>query len=61
MKTFKFKTSIKDDRCIDAIKPHFNYKSKIKLWSVDMENPEKVLTIISDFSEKDVVDMLKNI
>jgi len=61
MKTFKFKTSIKCDGCIDTIKPYLNYKSKIKEWEVDMANPDKVLTITTDFSEKDIVNMLKNI
>jgi len=61
MKTFKFKTSLNDTFAIEAIKPYFNYKSKIKQWEVDMEHPEKILTITTDFSEKDIVEMLKNI
>jgi len=61
MKTFKFKTSLNDDTSIDAIKPYFNYKTKIKHWEVDMENPDKVLTITTDFSEKEIFEMLKSL
>jgi copper chaperone len=45
METLKFKTNIKCGGCIAAVTPHLNQLSEIERWSVDTENPEKVLTV----------------
>lgn len=45
METLKFKTNIKCGGCIAAVTPHLNQLSEIEKWSVDTENPEKVLTV----------------
>ena len=45
MKELKFKTNINCGGCIRAVTPFLNNKEGITEWSVDTENPEKILTV----------------
>lgn len=45
METLKFKTSLKCGGCIKAITPGLNSMKTIEKWSVDLENPDKVLEV----------------
>ena len=45
METLKFKTSLKCSGCIKAITPGLNSMKTIEKWSVDLENPDKVLEV----------------
>lgn len=48
METLKFKTNIKCSGCIAAVTPFLNDLPEIEKWSVDTENPEKILTVEAD-------------
>ncbi len=48
METLKFKTNIKCGGCIAAVTPILNNIPEISKWEVDIENPEKTLTIQAD-------------
>ena len=45
MKTYKFKTTINCGGCVAKVTPYLNAESDIKKWEVDINNPEKVLTV----------------
>ncbi len=56
MKELKFKTNINCDNCIRSVTPFLNSVDSVDEWKVDIENPDKILTIESDNgSDKDVV------
>lgn len=45
MEQMKFKTNIKCSGCIAQSTPYLNEVVGEKNWSVDVQNPEKILTI----------------
>ena len=45
METLRFKTSLKCGGCIKAITPGLDSMKTIEKWSVDLENPDKVLEV----------------
>ena len=56
MKELKFRTNINCDNCIRSVTPFLNSVDSIDEWKVDIENPDKILTIESgNGSDKDVV------
>ena len=60
METLRFKTSLKCGGCIKAITPGLESINNIEKWSVDLENPDSLLEVISltDISEK-VIESVK--
>lgn len=48
MKTLKFKTTIKCSGCIAKATPFLDETIGKDNWKVDIENPDKVLTIVKD-------------
>jgi copper chaperone len=51
MKTYQFKTTINCGGCVAKVTPHLNAESDIKNWEVDINNPEKVLTVETESLE----------
>jgi copper chaperone len=60
MEILRFKTSLKCGGCVKAITPGLESLSQIEKWSVDLENPDKVLEIEAseDISDQ-VLDSVK--
>lgn len=60
MRTFKFKTNIESERCVDQIASYLNNTTDIAGWGVDTENADKVLTVESNdhLESDDVVDIV---
>jgi copper chaperone len=60
METYRFKTSLKCGGCIKAITPGLESLNVIEKWSVDLEQPDKVLEVTApvDISEK-VIESVK--
>ena len=60
MTTLNFKTSLKCGGCVKAITPGLDSITPIDKWSVDLENPDKVLVVeaAEDVSEQ-VMDSVK--
>lgn len=57
MTTLKFKTNIKCGGCIAAVTPHLNSAETVSNWSVDIDNPNKILTVEGEnLSETEVVE-----
>ena len=45
MESLKFKTTVKCGGCIQAITPHLNKVDEIKIWNVDLADPDRLLTV----------------
>lgn len=45
METSKFKTNIKCGGCIAAVSPYLDRLPGIEHWEVDIQDPDKILTI----------------
>ncbi len=60
MEILRFITSLKCGGCVKAITPGLESLSQIEKWSVDLENPDKVLEIEAseDISDQ-VLDSVK--
>jgi copper chaperone len=52
-KVYKFKTDINCGACVRAVKPIFDEAAEIAEWDVDIQNPDKLLTITSDGADLD--------
>jgi copper chaperone len=60
MKTLKFKTNINCSNCVRTVTPHLNALMDVESWSVDTENPEKILSVESDTGDaKEVVEAVE--
>lgn len=60
MRTFKFKTNIESERCVDQVASYLDNTTDIAGWGVDTENADKVLTVESNehLESDDVVDII---
>jgi len=63
METLKFKTTIKCSGCVEKVTPVLNETVGKNNWQVDLQTPEKLLTINSDkeVSEQDVVKAMESV
>lgn len=51
----KYKTNLNCGSCVAAVKPHLDNDTSIERWSVDTDNPSKVLTVEGEnLSESDI-------
>jgi copper chaperone len=55
MKTTKFKTTLKCDGCKAKVTPFLNKVSDISKWEIDLDNPNRLLTVEGDFDENEVI------
>lgn len=61
METIKFKTTIKCSGCIAKATPFLDEMVGKDNWEVDIQNPDKVLTVVkdTDFNEEDVINAVQ--
>jgi len=60
MEKLRFKTNINCGGCIKAVTPHLNRTEGIKEWNVDIENPDKILTVEADgLNSEDIEDVVE--
>lgn len=45
METLKFKTNINCGGCLKSVTPHLNELDHVDSWRVDIDNPDKILTV----------------
>jgi copper chaperone len=55
MKELKFKTNVNCNHCIAKITPFMNEEKRIVEWSVDIENPDKIMTVKGDEADEQMV------
>ncbi len=61
MEKLKFKTNINCNGCIAKVTPHLNQVEGIEKWEVDINNPQKVLTVETlNLSAKDIIQVISN-
>lgn len=51
MENLKFKTDIKCSGCVAKVTPHLDDAVGENNWSVDISNPKKILSVVSDTDE----------
>lgn len=59
METLKFKTNIKCTACLAQVTPSLNKTIGEDNWEVDLQNPNKTLTIEGGNSENEVIAAVK--
>ena len=59
MNTYQFKTNINCGGCVAKVTPHLNEDKAIQQWSVDTQNPKKILTVQTEnLSEEAIVNLV---
>lgn len=48
MKTLQFKTNMHCANCVAKVKPFLDKKDGILSWKVDIDHPDKILTVETD-------------
>ena len=56
MDTIKFKTNIKCTGCLATVAPHLNKTAGENNWQVNLEDPDKILTVESDKTENEIIE-----
>ncbi|MDX2361360.1 MAG: hypothetical protein QNK23_11175 [Crocinitomicaceae bacterium] len=54
-KTLRFKTTINCNSCIQSVSPFLNDLDNVDYWKVDTDNPDKILEVVIDDEDEDVV------
>lgn len=61
MRELKFNTNIKCMGCISKVKPILDKESKIIQWEVDLESPDRILTIkTEELNSEEIKKIVKN-
>ncbi len=55
MNKLKFKTNIKCTGCLAAVTPNLNKTAGENNWQVNLEDPQRVLTVESDKTEREII------
>jgi len=55
MKTLKFKTNIQCSNCLAKVTPKLNVQIDIESWNVDLQDPERTLTVNTENLEPDAI------
>jgi copper chaperone len=58
METVKFKTNIKCDACVAKVTPGLNESVGEGNWNVDLQDPERTLSIRGDIEEAELIHVL---
>ena len=60
METLKFKTNIKCSGCVAGVTPALNEAVGEDNWKVDIQNPEKILTVVTEgTSAQDIIQAVQ--
>lgn len=62
-KTIKLKTNLKCNHCVAKVKPVLDGAKGVQNWSVDLTNPERILTVEIDEngSAEEIVRLLSEV
>ncbi|WP_411274823.1 heavy-metal-associated domain-containing protein [Daejeonella sp.] len=58
MNKLKFKTNIKCTGCLSVMTPILNNLAGENNWNVDLDNPQKILTVEANISEGEIIDTI---
>ncbi|MFO8000126.1 MAG: heavy-metal-associated domain-containing protein [Marinilabilia sp.] len=59
MKTLKFKTTVKCNGCIKTVTPYLEKSNNIATWDVDLESPDRTMTVETSGDAEEVKELLK--
>ncbi len=59
MTTQEFKTNIKCGGCIATVKPYLDNAEGIENWEVDLQSPDRILTVKTDKTPSEVTQLVK--
>ena len=59
MKTMNFKTNLHCEHCIQKITPFLNAEENIISWHVNLESPDKTLTVEGDVAPQQIITLLE--
>ena len=59
MKTSKFKTTSKCGGCVARLSEMLDKAVSRDRWNIDLSTPDRVLTITSDLSDDQVIELVK--
>jgi copper chaperone len=59
MDVIKFKTNIKCGGCIAAVTPFLTPENGIEKWAVDLQSPDRVLSVETDKTAEEVAAVVK--
>lgn len=58
-RTLKFKTNLKCGNCVAKVKPQLDEAKEIVEWSVDLKDPERILTVeIEEAGDEGIVEKI---
>jgi len=60
MKTLKFKSSLKCNGCVNAIKPGMEAINDVKSWRVFLDVSDKIIEVETEGSEEEVAKEVKD-
>ena len=58
MEKYQFKTTINCSGCIAKVTPHLDANTGIKHWDVDINNPEKILSVEAENLDQEEIKEL---
>ena len=59
MQTLKFKTTMKCNGCVQTVTPFLENSNNIQNWSVDLQSPDRTLTVQTEGDAEEVKNLLK--
>lgn len=60
MNTIQFKTNIKCTGCLAQVSPALNETAGMDNWQVNLESPDKILTVNTDLNPEELIDAVKS-
>lgn len=55
----KFRTNIKCNGCVQTVRPYLEGLKEIKSWKVDLNSPDRILTIEGEISEEKIIHAIQ--
>lgn len=56
----QYKTNINCGGCIAKVTPFLDGEAQITFWEVNTENPDKILTVETDWDSNQVIELVKS-
>lgn len=57
-KQFQFKTNLNCSNCVSKVQNELDNAPSIQEWSVDTDNPEKILTVTADENAQETIETI---
>jgi copper chaperone CopZ len=59
MEKLQFKTTINCMGCVNSVSPFLSNEEEIKHWTVDIKDPNKTLTVLTDLKKEEVQKLVE--